>query len=468
MKEELLSVGIDIGTSSTEVVFSNITVENLAAGARIPEMRIVDKKVIYRSPVYDTPLLSEDMLDAAGISEIINREYAGAGFRPEDVKTGAVIITGETARRENAEEVLGRISGYAGDFVVATAGPHLESVLAGKGSGAEAFSKDRPGLIMNLDIGGGTTNVAVFENGEVIDAGCFDIGGKLVKYNSSQSEPSYVFRKLRQLSPGKLPSRESAAELLARGIMEIICPEKRSDIYDYLMTGQNTGLKEIRPDYILFSGGVGQLIYEDRLPDKNAYNDIGVVLAEKIKEGLAKSPGPKLIKAKETIGATVVGAGMHSMSISGSTIRVTRPGRLPLTNIPIIKCGVLTDDNREVTRRRLGEQIEWLAENGDLPAAALAADVSSISGYDEIKKLAQTIAYVMEPAVKNCGMLIVLIREDMGKALGQAIQMTVGSETDIICLDGISVSSGDYIDIGSPVGTGGALPVVIKTIAFDY
>ena len=94
---------------------------------------------------------------------------------------GAVIITGETARKSNSSKVLQALSGYAGDFVVATAGPDLESIIAGKGAGTETLSREHRGNIVNFDIGGGTSNLAMFRAGDVVDTACFDIGGRLIK-----------------------------------------------------------------------------------------------------------------------------------------------------------------------------------------------------------------------------------------------------------------------------------------------
>ena len=134
MRETICSVGIDIGTSTTQLVFSRLTMENRSAGSMIPRIEIVGKEIVYRSPIYFTPLCEEDRIDAGRLKEILKKEYAQAEIRSEDVKTGAVIITGETARMENAEEVLRAVSDMAGDFVVSTAGPDLESVLSAKGA----------------------------------------------------------------------------------------------------------------------------------------------------------------------------------------------------------------------------------------------------------------------------------------------------------------------------------------------
>ena len=155
MKEEIISVGIDIGTSTTQLVFSKITLENLSSGARVPQIKIVDKEIFYRSKIYTTPLVSSYEIDIEALKKILKDEYEASKVPREKISTGAVIITGETARKSNAREVLKALSGMAGDFVVATAGPDLESIISGKGSGAMKFSEDNNNSIYNLDIGGG-------------------------------------------------------------------------------------------------------------------------------------------------------------------------------------------------------------------------------------------------------------------------------------------------------------------------
>ena len=155
MSEALLSVGLDVGTTTTQLIVSRLQVQNQASSFAVPELQITDRQVVYRSPVHFTPLLGEDLVDGAGTREIVKKEYEAAGITPEQVDTGAVIITGETSRKENARQVVDALSEYAGDFVVATAGPDLESVLAAKGSGAVDHSAQTGKTVLHMDIGGG-------------------------------------------------------------------------------------------------------------------------------------------------------------------------------------------------------------------------------------------------------------------------------------------------------------------------
>ena len=181
MSERLLSVGLDVGTTSTQMIVSELEIENNASGFTVPEMVIADRKIRYKSKVHFTPLQDESHVDGEKIRQIVLREYAEAGIRREDVDTGAVIITGETSRKENAGTVLRALSVFAGDFVVATAGPDLESVLAAKGAGALAFSEETGKSVLHMDIGGGTSNLALIRDGKIVETGCLNVGGRLLK-----------------------------------------------------------------------------------------------------------------------------------------------------------------------------------------------------------------------------------------------------------------------------------------------
>ena len=180
MPETLLSVGLDVGTTSTQLIVSRLAIENRAGSFSVPEMDITRRQVLYKGQVHFTPLLDEAIVDAQALRKLVDEEYLRAGIRREDVDTGAIIITGETSRKENARAVLSQLSGYAGDFVVATAGPDLESVLAAKGAGAVALSRDRGETVLHMVIGGGTSNLSLIRDGKIEKTGCLNVGGRLI------------------------------------------------------------------------------------------------------------------------------------------------------------------------------------------------------------------------------------------------------------------------------------------------
>ena len=332
MREEILSVGIDIGTSTTQLVFSKLTIENLASSFAIPRISIVDKEVIYRSKIYFTPLKSQKEIDGEKVREIVEREYKAADISPSDVITGAVIITGETARKQNANEVLQKLSGLAGDFVVATAGPDLESIISAKGAGADKISEAEGSTVVNLDVGGGTTNIAVFKEGKLLDTGCLDIGGRLIKIDKSSGKVTYIADKIKELArlnnieleEGQKPTLNNLnliVDEMVKLLEESVNIREKSSFYERILT--NKGINsDIEVEYITFSGGVADYVYNQDTEDMFKYGDIGILLGQAISRS---SLCTKLIvkKSIETIRATVVGAGSHTTDISGSTITYT-------------------------------------------------------------------------------------------------------------------------------------------------
>lgn len=476
MREELLSVGIDIGTSTTQLVFSKLYIENLASSYSVPRIVIVDKEIIYRSEIYFTPLKSTTEIDGSMVRQIIEKEYEKAGISKDGIDTGAVIITGETARKENAAEVLESLSGFAGDFVVATAGPDLESIIAGKGAGAFAYSKDHTTSVVNIDIGGGTSNLALFRRGEIIDTGCLDIGGRLIKIDKTTHEITYFSKKVEQLiSKYNLNIRigmtatkqllQPIFDLMVKGLKQSVGLAPIDDDYEIMITNKN-----IEPNQeilnISFSGGVADYIYKDRgNTDYFAYGDMGVLLGEAIRQS-DLCTRLHLIESTETIRATVVGAGTHTTEISGSTITYTS-SPFPIKNLPILKMSRSDETSAEALSQAIKKKLDWFKLEGDLQRVAIAIEGTLNPTFTEITAYAQGLVDGMQELISRELPLILIVEHDMAKALGQAMYAKLQYKKDVICLDSIKLDNGDYIDIGKPIAEGTVLPVVVKTLVFN-
>lgn len=478
MRENILSVGIDIGTSTTQLVFSRLTIENTASAMTVPKIEMINKEVIFRSDIHFTPLLSETQIDGEAVRKLIEGEYKKAGIPYEKVDTGAVIITGETARKENAKEILNTLSGLAGDFVVATAGPDLESIIAGKGAGAGKLSKEYHTTVANLDIGGGTTNIAVFKNGEVIDTACLDIGGRLIKFENHQLKVAYASKKIRMLAKELGISLEAGRELTMEEV-ERICQRMAAILGESLgILPETPLLKEIltdkplrhleKIDCITFSGGVADCIRQyQQATSPLKYGDIGILLGKAI----AEAPWLKQVQvaeASETIGATVVGAGTHTTEISGSTITI-EPALLPMKNIPILR---LNQEDEALTgealSQRIAEKLDWFRLESGRQLVALAIKGTKNPSFLQVQDLAQAIIRGMEQKLEPGEPLIIIVENDMGKILGQGIHTHLEGNRDVLCIDSIKVDNGDYIDIGKPLANGKVVPVIIKTLVLNY
>ncbi|MTK12166.1 MAG: ethanolamine ammonia-lyase reactivating factor EutA [Clostridiaceae bacterium] len=476
MQEKILSVGIDIGTSSTQFVFSNITIENTASSFTIPRIKIVDKELIYRSGIHFTPLTTQTKIDGNKVKEIIEIEYKRAGVTPNDVKTGAVIITGETARKENANEVLQNLSGFAGDFVVATAGPDLESIIAGRGAGADKVSDEKNAYVVNIDIGGGTSNLALFKNGELVDTGCLDIGGRLIKIDKDTKKIYYIYPKIKKIAVsigvnievGDTSEKDKISKVawaMTKILEEAASVKARTPIYEELLT--NKGIKDgYNIEYITFSGGVADYVYNEDYSDPFKYGDIGVILGEEI----AKSDLVKKLKVKsaiETIRATVVGAGSHTTDISGSTITYT-DDVFPIKNLPILK--LATEDEAggfDSIERSIREKLKWFNLENESQQVAVAIKAFKSPSFEEIQMLARALINGMTELLKKGYPIFIIVENDIAKVLGQTIYRQLNKSSIVVCIDSIKVENGDYIDIGKPLVNGKVVPVVIKTLVFN-
>ena len=447
MGRVLRSAGLDVGTTSTQLIFSELEVENRAGSFSVPKMEIGRRKILYRSPVYFTPLLGENLVDGAALREIVAEEYAKAGICPEDLDTGAVIITGETSRRENAAEVLRELSDFAGDFVVATAGPDLESLLAAQGSGAVAYSEETGKTVLHMDIGGGTANLALIQPGKVVRTGCLNVGGRLIQFDKGGSI-TYISPVLQNLCDLRLGQRIQEADLMPTADLLVRALEMAAGLREpgpllALLTTAGTAMVSPEgPVTISFSGGVADCI--DQVLPWDRFGDLGPTLGQAIRKSLLCR---SYVLGRETIRATVIGAGCHSAHLSGSTV-FHRGIRFPMQNLPVVRV-LHTQICTDFLLREIQKQ--------DTTPLLHFPDLS-YPDYRSICRLADTLA-----ALPGTEPLLLSTPADMAKALGQALALR--TNRGILSIDGIDPDEGSYLDVGAPIGP--ALPVVIKTIVFS-
>lgn len=476
-KTAILSVGIDVGTSTTQVVFSKLQMDNAGGYFSVPRVAIVDKEVVYKSEVYMTPLKTDVLIDTDALRNIVAAEFRKAGYRPEDTDSGAVIITGESARKENSDAVLKSLSDFAGDFVVSAAGPDMESLIAGKGSGAWQYSMDHHCRVANLDIGGGTTNVVLFEDGETLARGCLDIGGRLICMN-----PQGIITKV---SPAAAVMAQAAGVSVSVGDrcdelkLTAVTRQMAAALNAYLGVGTkdiDAILRQIKTpgssDFpvpekvqaVFFSGGVADLIYHESA-DTWAYGDIGVLLGRAIRESRLFTDFQKM-EPGETIRATVVGAGTYTTTISGSTITYS-DDVFPLKNIPVIKLdeelqeACFAGETEPVIRR-----IQWVLGQNDEEHFILAMPGKRNPGYMEMKRAAASIRQIMDRVQPPGEPILLVIESDIAKAMGQMIRQQPDLKRQVVAIDSIHVEDGEYVDMGKPMMNGMVIPVVVKTLIF--
>lgn len=283
---QLLSVGIDIGTTTTQVIFSHLELVNRAAVSQVPRYEFIKREISWQSPVFFTPVDKQGGLKEAELKTLILEQYQAAGIAPESVDSGAIIITGESAKTRNARPAVMALSRSLGDFVVASAGPHLESVIAGHGAGAQTLSEQRLCRVLNIDIGGGTANYALFDAGKISGTACLNVGGRLLE-TDSQGRVVYAHK------PGQMIVDEcfgagtdarslTGAQLVqvTRRMAELIVEVIDGTLSPLAQALMQTGLLPagVTPEIITLSGGVGEC-YRHQPADPFCFADIGPLLA---------------------------------------------------------------------------------------------------------------------------------------------------------------------------------------------
>jgi ethanolamine utilization protein EutA len=468
--DSLLSVGIDIGTTSTHLSISRLHLGNLSHLNQAPHLAIASKQIVYQSQIYFTPLTAAGAIDGQGVAQILCSEYAKAGVSANDIQTGAVIITGESAKLRNAAKVVQAITKMAGEFVVESAGANLESILAGRGSGAALASKEQNKTIANIDIGGGTTNIAIFAEGEPLQSACIGIGGRFMQFDADGSMLSITangrnFLNHRQFSiqAKDKPTHHdlhSIASSLAALLIEMILKQQR----DLPVLWSTPPLRPCSVDQYWFSGGVAELMVAHNSDNLLEFNDMGVYLAQALVAELARKHVNYLIPA-QPIRATVIGAGLHTLQLTGSTIGISQPAK-PIRNLRIVH-PIISNGTSLITAivRALDQQaLNW----HEKPLGIVLGSIDDCS-FKALKLMAEEIAQLYLH-LGGAEPLVILTTNDVAMALAQFFKRVLPGKK-VIVLDGIVAGEGDFIDIGtaigkSPQGDTATVPVVIKSLIF--
>jgi ethanolamine utilization protein EutA len=471
----ITSVGIDVGTSTSHVVFSKLhLVKQMSQTSK--KFEIVSRDILYRGKIYLTPLVDKETIDFDKLSKILLNEFELAGIAKEEIDTGAVIVTGETAKKKNAEKIVSLLAAEAGKFVAASAGPNFESVISAYGSGAVTRAKELKKTIMNIDTGGGTSNIAVVSpNGEIIDTACINVGGRLLVTN----EPDNIIVKYEDaaklvaddlgiaLEIGKPISqhdKEKISRRLVESLIEVIT--KKENISKVAMKLMMTPLLTFdgKVDLYTFSGGVAEYVYKKT---DDYFGDIGREVAKEIKKQCHKAK-LKLLEPPELIRATVIGAGQYSLQVSGATTLVTEDNEFPIRNIPVV-VPYLPQDNP--TKEEIKHAIDMAykridMKEGEAPVA-LAFHKTIGLAYDRLKSFAQGIVSAVPSIVAKKIPLILVFNDDIGNSVGNVMRRETELKDNIISIDELGLREGDYIDIGEPMANKQVVPVVVKTLIFE-
>ena len=468
----LTSVGIDIGSAGTQVIFSRLHMRRLGEDLQ-SRYFVVNRETLYQSPVALTPYLDQSRIDERAIGAIIDDAYAGAGLHPDNIDTGSVILTGEALRRENAQAIGELLAELGGEFVCAAAGHHMEAMLAAYGSGAARASHERGARILNIDIGGGTTKLALLERGKVAATAAVHIGGRLIVVDDAgritRLDPAGA--ELARLAGfdwtlGHCVTAEELNRLgdwMADALCHAILDRKHPKLY---LTQPLPDLEGIRG--VMFSGGVGEYVYRREQRD---FGDLGRRFGFALRKRLdaGKLPWP-LLPAGECIRATAFGASEYSVQLSGNTVYVSQPGELlPRRNLQVLQPPVALAGRiePEAVAGVIREHLKGFdVEEGDAEFA-LAFSWSGEPSYERISAFARAVTLALERTIGRRRPVYLILDGDVAQTVGGIMKEDWAIGSELLVLDGIALRDFDYIDLGRIRMPSCTVPVTIKSLVFS-
>ena len=469
---KVLSVGIDIGSSTSHLIFSRLTLKRETSFFNMSNRFVmVNREIIYESPIIFTPLLDRYTIDIDAVVKFCEEEYKKAGITPEIVETGAVIVTGETAKKKNADEIVKRLSSESGKFVSAAAGVNLESLLSAMGSGIVVQSGHLRKNILHVDVGGGTSNMAIASMGQVLSTSCINVGGRLLGIDNEfkiwriDGPTQFVMQELGMVYEigDTIPEEDvrTIAREYAKALVEVMRGPTTSTIAKELMMAEDLDFS-IPIDEVSFSGGVAELLYGG----DGEYDDIGKYLAEELRSQIEEL-GLTIVEPESKIRATVIGAGSFSLSISGSTTFHYADIELPMENVPVLpvhlRNEVFKADWFEKEIKRAFTTFDMI-EGDDLVALFFK---DQIHHEDRFNVFAKAIEKALPNSVTNKKPIILIFAYDFAKMLGISIRDETSIQSNLLCLDELEMEAGDWIDIGAPLKSTHAFPVTVKSLVFN-
>ncbi len=472
---ELTTVGVDVGSSTSHLMFAKVHLQRLTT-ALSSRFVVVGREVLWRSPILLTPYLDDNTIDVDQLSKFINAGYQEAGLTKDSIDSGAVILTGEALKRKNAEAITHIFAAESGKFVCASAGHHMESAMAAHGSGAVALSRKEKGVILNIDIGGGTTKLGLVDKGQLLHTAAVEVGGRLIAWDENM--------RLTRVEGPALRHAEKAGIKLARGqkitedeITKLV--ETMADVLVPLVMQQKPeGLsKEVlvteelpsepKPFAVTFSGGVSEYIYGR---EQTNYRDLGQPLADAITRRLKDKRIPyKAYDPGAGIRATVIGASQFSVQVSGNTISISNHDTLPLRNVPVIspKLDLSGDIDAAVVTREIKSALTRFDFQEGEQTVALALRWQGDPLHARLKALADGIVAAMPKTAAGGTPMVLMLDGDVGKTLGVILKRECNVEADAISIDGVQLKDFDYVDIGEMIRPTNVVPLVIKSLLFS-
>ena len=471
---KLTTVGIDIGSSTSHLMFAKVHLQRKTQMLS-SQFVVVAREIIWRSPILLTPFLPDNTIDADRLRVFIEDAYRESGLAASDIDSGAVILTGEAIKRTNASAIAELFAADAGKFVCASAGHHLECMLAANGSGAVALSRQSSQTILHIDIGGGTTKLALIKNGEILGTCAIAVGGRLIVQDE-------VGRLVRIDDSAHLMAKAQGIELRLGEQPNVADVDRVTDalsnavialIQQKIVVGAAKELyltppfsEPVKADVVTFSGGVSEYIYRR---ENGLFGDIAKPLADNISraffDGRIAVP---MLDPGQGIRATVIGASQFTVQVSGRTIHISDGAALPVHNVPVLSPSLPMGESFSV--RSVAEEVSAVLSRAHLSEGqpiALALKWRGDPHYSRLRNLAEGIVLALATGPAAGSALILIVDGDIGKTLGNIIEYDLHFLQKIVSIDGVQLHAFDYVDIGAVIQPSNAVPVVIKSLLFS-
>ncbi len=470
---ELKTVGIDIGSSTSHLLFAKVTLQRQTQGLS-SRFTVIDRQVIWRSDVMLTPFLRDDTIDASALGKFIAGSYKAAGLEKSDVDSGAVILTGEAIKRKNARAIDELFAEEAGKFVCATAGHKLECLLAAHGSGAVQLSKDRNTCILHVDIGGGTTKLALIDKGVVLGVAAFAVGGRCIAtdaqgaYTRVDDSAVAIAKELGiDTTPATLAKpdvRQRVAARLAKIAADYVLDAPRDPLgASFLLTEELP--RHVKPTFLTFSGGVSEYIFAH---EPREFGDIARPLATALVAELAKRGAPTSVDPGQRIRATVIGASQFTVQVSGKTVFIPDTSVLPVHNVPVVQAGL--DLSGVIDVKTTADAIRSAISKMDLETDQRLAIAFTWAGDPEFSRLeamGKAIMSALGTGATSNNLLLLMIDGDIGKTIGRLLHYELDLKRPLVSIDGVQLKELDFVDVGELMTPPGVVPVVIKSLLFS-
>ena len=472
---ELTTVGVDVGSSTSHLMFSKVHLQRLSEGLS-SRFVVVNREVLWRSPILLTPYQTGNTIDSDELQRFFSNAYREARLEPDDIDTGAVILTGEALKRENARAIADLFAEESGKFVCASAGHHLEALMAANGSGAVAVSRQDHKTILNIDVGGGTVKLGLCHGGRLLATSAFAVGGRLIAFDED-GRMNRIEGPARQIADdigislelGEKLSNDDRKAIIKR-MVEVIVAYANREPDDSLC--QALSLTEHLPrdpaiDAITFSGGVSEFIYDRETED---HGDLGKSLAHELRHALGHKRIPHPVyDPGQGIRATVVGASQFTVQVSGNTIFISNPEQLPIRNVPVAHLDI--DLTGDFTAQDVSDHIAAAHTRLDMTEGEQHLAIAFRWGGDplhaRLHALASGICQGLPNTVADESLpLIIVMDGDAGKTIGNILVRELCVKGEVISIDNVQLREFDFIDVGEMIPESRVVPLIIKSLLF--